>query len=135
MMTPEEIRLLGDEVCDFMEEMYGPLQSSVVYNVFLALCDGHYVWSPGRYFACYWKVHPDDVQRVMNREKPLDISHGTVMYVSEAASKSGLAEVIKELRKQAVGMKGLFWHRPSKKDKVYLFPSQEGEGGEDGITG
>lgn len=126
MMTPEEIRLLGDEVCDFMEEMYGPLQSSVVYNIFHALCDGHYIWSPGQYFVCYWCVHPQDITDVMNRVKPVDISHGNVMYISEAASKVGLSDVIKKLRKQAVGMKGLFWHRPAKQDKIYSFPSQQG---------
>lgn len=125
-MSHDETMILGDEVCDFMEEMYGPLQPSVVYNIFWALCDGNYVWSPDRYFACYWRVHPGDVPGVMKRIKPLDISHGSVMYVSEAASKVGLAEVVKKLREQATGMKGLFWHRPSKKDKIYQFPSQEG---------
>lgn len=125
-MTPLEARDMGDQICDFMEEMYGPLSAGVVYNIFFSLGTGHYVWDPDRYFVCYWRVHPEDVEGVRNRVKPLDITHGSVMYVAEAASKVGLAEVIKKLRGQAVGVKGLFWHRPAKKDRVYDFPSQEG---------
>lgn len=132
-MTPEEVQALGDEICDFMEEMYGKLQAEVVYNIFWSLGTGHYVWKPGEYFACYWCVQPEDVPDVRARIKPLDITHGSVMYVAEAASKVGLAEVVKRLRKQAVGMKGLFWHRPAKQDKVYNFPSQQGA--TNGITG
>ena len=109
-----------------MEAMYGPLQAPAVYNIFWALGTGHYVWKEDEYFACYWCIHPEDVDDVKDRIKPLDITHGTVMYVAEAASRVGLGEVIKALRKQAVGMKGLFWHRPAKKDKVYNFPSQQG---------
>jgi len=132
-MMPDEVRIAGDEICAFMEEMYGPLQASVVYNIYWSLGAGHYVWEPGRYFACYWCVRPEDVPAVQARVKPLDITNGSVMYVAEAASKVGLAEVVKRLRKQAVGMKGLFWHRPAKQDKVYNFPSQEGA--INGITG
>ena len=117
---------LGDQICDFMEELYGPLQASVVYNIYYSLGTGHYVWSPGRYFACYWCVRPEDVEDVKNRIKPLDIVHGSVMYVAEAGSRVGLGEVIKVMRQHGAGMKGLFWHRPAHHDKVHDFPSQKG---------
>lgn len=136
MLTPQEVRDLGDHICDFLEECGGPyekLHSEVIYNVFWSLGAGHYVWDPGRYFACYWCVQPEDVADVRNRVKPLDITHGSVMYVAEAASKVGLGEVVRRLRAQAVGMAGLFWHRPTKADRVYNFPSQRGA--ENGITG
>ena len=132
-MTPAEVRILGDKICDFMEAAYGKLQTDVVYNIFWSLGTGHYVWKEDQYFACYWCIRPEDVQDVKDRIKPLEITHGSVMYVAEAASKVGLSEVVKVLRKQAIGMKGLFWHRPAKKDKIYNFPSQQGA--TNGITG
>ena len=125
-MTPAEIHALGDEICDFMEEMYGTLQAGVVYNIFWSLGTGHYIWEPDKYFACYWRIQPEDVQNVQDRIKPLDITNGSVMYVAEAASKVGMNVIVKRLREQAVGMGGVFWHRPAKKDKVYNFPSQQG---------
>jgi hypothetical protein len=134
-LTATEARETGDAICDFLQAQGGPytqLNPEVVRNVYWALGAGHYVWSPGRYYACYWCIHPEDVESVRERIKPLDITHGSVMYVAEAASTVGLGEVIKTLRKQAIGMKGLFWHRPTKQDKVYCFPSQVG--GSDGIT-
>jgi hypothetical protein len=123
---PEEIAILGNKICDFMEAQYGSLSESVVFNIYWALGTGHYIWKEDKFFACYWCVRPEDVEGVRERIKPLDITHGSVMYVAEAASTVGLGEVIKALRKQAVGMKGLFWHRPAKLDKVYSFPSQKG---------
>jgi hypothetical protein len=126
VLMPEAVRQLGDDICDFMESQYGPLQASVVYNIYWALGTGHYVWSPGRYFACWWRVWPEDVEDVKSRIKPLDITHGSVMYVAEAASKVGMGEVVKIVRQHGTGMNGIFWHRPAKKDKVYSFPSQKG---------
>lgn len=125
-MTPAEVHILGDQICDFMESEYGPLQASVVYNIFWALGTGHYVWEEDQYFACWWRIEPEDVQDVKDRIKPLDIAHGSVMYVAEMASTVGVAKVVQAIRKQATGMKGVFWHRPAKKDKIYNFPSQMG---------
>lgn len=129
-MTP--VLELGNQICDFLQEQGGPyetLSPEVVYNVFWSLATGHYIWEPETYFVCYWCIRPEDVAAVQERVKPLDITHGTVMYVAEAASKIGLAEPIRALRRKAVGMKGVFWHRPAKADKVYNFPSQRGSHG------
>ena len=130
-----DILNIGDSICDFLEAQggaYNKLSAEVVYNVYWALGAGCYLWDPGRYYVCYWCIHPEDVELVKERVKPCDIVNGSVMYVAEAASTVGLAEMIKALRKQAVGMKGLFWHRPTKGDQVYQFPSQQG--GPCGIT-
>jgi hypothetical protein len=136
-MNPDEILALGDRICAFLiscggayKELTGELQG----NVFYSLGSGQYVIgiTGGKivYFASYWRVRPEDVEGVMERIKPLELSTGSVMYVSEVgnkAGKRGMAEIVKRLRAQAKGLKGLFWHRVAKQDRVYYFPSQQGE--------
>lgn len=141
-MNPDEILALGDRVCDFLLSCggaYKKLTGELQENVFYSLGSGQYVIgiTGGKiiYFASYWKVRPEDVEGVMERVKPLDLSAGTVMYISEAgnkAGKRGMTEIVKRLRGQAQGMKGLFWHRPCKQDQIYYFPSQKGREGENG---
>lgn len=129
-MEANDVLEIGEEICSFLVSCGGPyatLTNEVIKNVYWSLGTGHYVWEPDQYFACYWKIDPADVESVKQRVKPADVTHGTVMYVAEAASKVGLSAMIKRLRKQAGGMHGLFWHRPVKHDKVYEFPSQRGE--------
>jgi hypothetical protein len=136
-MTDDEILQLGDRICAFLLSCggsYKRMTGEVQENVFYSLGSGQYVMKEESgeivYFASYWKIQPQDVEGVMARIKPVDLSHGTVMYVTEAGNKDGkrgMAEIIKRLREQAEGMKGLFWHRPAKKDKVYHFPSQRGK--------
>ena len=121
---------LGNRICDFLQEQGGPYESlapEVIYNVFWSLGAGHYLAKPSNTDDIETAFQrPEDVAAVQERVKPLDITHGTVMYVAEAASKIGMTELVRALRRKAVGMKGVFWHRPAKADKVYNFPSQRG---------
>jgi len=82
-----------------------------------------------QYFACWFKIHPDDVEGMKERVRPYDVYTGSVMYVVEAGNKlgkRGMVEMVKKIRAKAEGMKGVFWHRPTKQDKVFDFPSQKG---------
>lgn len=103
-------------------------------NVLVALAHRHFAirirGGAVRWFACYKRIHPEDMQEAMARNMPADIITGPIMYVSEAVNldgPAGMAAMIKQLRKQATGMQGLFWHRPKKNDKVLWFPSQKGK--------
>lgn len=133
METPLE---LGDRICHFLVQCggaYHKLTPEIQFNVFHALGSQQYVLKEDAdgivYFASYWRVRPEDMVDVVDRIKPGDLKNGTVMYVSEAASRGGMAdmaEIVRRLRDQAVGLHGLFWHRPGKKDAIYYFPSQRG---------
>ena len=129
MTAADKVLKLGNEICDFLESTggsYKNLSSEVVHNVFWSLGTGHYVWEPGRYFACYWRIRPEDIEDVKARIKPLDIVHGDVMYVADAASKGRLSDMIRALRRHAPWMNGAFWHRPAKQGAVYHFGRQRG---------
>lgn len=136
-MTAAEALALGDRICTFLLSCggaYRQLTGEIQHNVFFALGSRQYVMKEvdGEivYFVSYWRVRPEDVEGVMERVKPQDLTDGTVMYVSEAGNKGGkqgMAEIIKRLRGQGVGLQGLFWHRPAKQDQVYHFPSQRGK--------
>ena len=129
---------LGDRICEFLISTggaYKELTGDIQRNVFHALGSKQYVMKEDEtgivYFVSYWKVRPEEIVDVADRVHPQDITHGSVMYVSEAGNKGGkkaMAEIITRLREQATGLKGLFWHRPAKADKVYYFPSQRGKG-------
>lgn len=130
---------LGERICDFMLRRggaYATISPELEYNIYHSLGTGNYVVgqdSGGQitYFACFWRIRPEDVENVKRRIKPADVTTGSVMYVAEAASSVGMRAVIEALREKGVGMKGVFWHRPARKDRVFHSPSQ---GGSDGIT-
>lgn len=128
---------LGERICDFMLRRggaYATFNPELEYNVYHALGTGNFVLGEDgdgqiTYFACFWCIHPGDVDKIKNRVKPSDVTTGSVMYVAEAASSVGLAVVARALRKKGVGMKGVFWHRPAREDRVFHSPSQEGSDG------
>ena len=135
-MTFKEADSLCTRICNFLHSfggVYENITPNVEKSILQALASGNYVMKEDErgilYFASYWRVHPEDVEKIKHRQTPTDIRRGSVVYVSEAGNrmgKPGMAEIVRRLREQAVGMKGLFWHRPAKGDKVYHFPSQKG---------
>lgn len=128
---------LGAQICDFMLRQggaYATYTPELEFNIYYALGTGNYVLgvsSDGRieFFACFWRIRPEDVVDVKRRVKPAELVKGSVMYVTEAASTVGLAPVVRALRDKGAGMKGVFWHRPARGDRVFHAPSQEGTHG------
>jgi hypothetical protein len=77
-----------------------------------------------------FKIKPEDVESMKERVRPVDCFSGSVLYIVECGNvdgKEGMYEIRKRLRKLAKGMRGVFWHRPTKEDKVFDFPSQKGK--------
>lgn len=72
-----------------------------------------------RYFACYWLIKPEDVFLVMNRVHPVDVSHGSIVYILEAASKEGLKGVILALKRKLKCCDGIMWDRHGKGVQVF----------------
>jgi hypothetical protein len=135
-MTFEEANKECDRICDFLRECGGVYQGAmpdVERSILLALASGQYVIGvidgAIQYFVSYWRINPEDISTVVDRIQPIDISTGTVMYVTEIgnkAGKKGMLEIAKKLREKGRGMQGIFWHRPAKEDRVFYFPSQKG---------
>lgn len=134
---------LCNRICAFLVEMggaYTRLTPEVQQSVLIAMYSRQFVIRISgngdiQYFACWWCVHPKDVDALRERVKPVDIYTGTVMYVVEAGNRMGrrgMIEMVKRIRDRAVGMRGVFWHRPTKEDRVYDFPSQKGKEAIDG---
>lgn len=136
-MLFEEANNLGDRICAFILSCggaYTGLNAEIERSVFYALGSNQYILKEDNgeiiYFASYWKIHQADVQAVMGRVLPGDVSHGSVLYVTEAACRGGrkeTAEMIRRLREQAAPFHGAFWHRPAKADQIYHFPRQRGK--------
>lgn len=133
----QDILAYGDRICDFLVKSggaYKRLTGDIQLNVFHALGSRQYVIKEENgeivYFACYWKVHKEDLESVMERMRPPDISHGTVIYVAEAGNtggRRGMTDMIRSLRAAMPEFKGALWHRPTKEDHVYNFQRQRGE--------
>lgn len=130
---------LCDRICNFLVEMGGPykeITGRMQDNVLVCLASRQFVirilgTGDIQYFACWFKIKPEDVEGMKERVKPYDVYTGTVMYVVEAGNrmgKRGMAEMVRKIRGRAEGMKGVFWHRPTKADQVFDFPSQKGKG-------
>jgi len=142
-MTYAEAGPLCDEIIAFLfscGDTYTRLTGDLETNILWALASGQYVLkrdtdSKILYFASYWKIRPEDVEAVTERMRPYDVFQGSVMYVTECGNKAGAAgirEIVKGLREQAKGMKGVFWHRvrPEKDDTLKTFFRQEGSHGQ-----
>jgi hemolysin-activating ACP:hemolysin acyltransferase len=128
---------LCDKICHFLLAMggaYHKLTGEMQENILVCLASRQFVIRIDgkgyiQYFACWFKIHPDDVEGMKERVRPYDVYTGSVMYVVEAGNKlgkRGMVEMVKKIRAKAEGMKGVFWHRPTKQDKVFDFPSQKG---------
>jgi hypothetical protein len=129
---------LGDKICDFLISCGGPykeINGEIQFNVMYALGSQQFIMreEDGEilYFVCWWRVQPEDVENVTERIRPIDLSHGSVLYITEAGNKlgpRGMAEIRKRIRAAAGGdAQGVFWHRPIKNDKILSFPHQKGK--------
>jgi hypothetical protein len=136
-MTEAQGLVLGFRILQFLRSCGGPYERGICSNtewaVFYCLGAGQFIIKEEgdeiRWFACYWKIRPEDVEDLAERIRPLDLSGGSVMYVHECGNKEGkrgMAEIVKTIRERGVGMEGVFWHRPAKHTKTMLFPSQKG---------
>lgn len=137
MLDFDRADMLCGMICDFLvscggpyKEVTGDMQRKILVCIasrqfIIKIRDGKI-----RYFACWLKVKPENIEMVKERVLPYDVFTGSIMYVAEAANrdgKRGMAEMVRRIRAAGKGMQGVFWHRPSKEDTVYHFPSQKGK--------
>lgn len=130
-----------DKLCQRIEQflvdcggIYKSVTGLMTMNIMEALVTRNFVIKIDktgdiRYFACYWKIHPEDLEAVKERYRPYDTITGSIVYVAEMGNKEGrqgIKEISRKIREKAKGCQGVFWHRPAKEDKVYYFPSQKG---------
>lgn len=85
---------------------YKSIGGHVEESVFRALGRGTYFYSPERYFVSF-DITPQG------------------MFVTELASRVGMAEIKRKLRRYGQNMQGLTYYR-KKKDKLTTFPNQRG---------
>lgn len=125
---------LCDEIVEFLLDCGGVydrtnqgIVNRLIENVLFSIATGQFLYRQDGYYLSYWKVSPEDVQDLKDRMEIENRTFGTVMYIAECGIKGNwMLEISKKLRVAGKGMQGIFWHRPSKADKVYDFPSQKG---------
>lgn len=112
---------------DFLISCGGPYKGrsrSVEANVILALGSRQFLYKPDQYFVSYMMVNEDEIEIIKEVDPPEyvpdDFVGGEYMYVTECGCKSGMREIVKELRKR--GRKGVCWNRKYFKN----FPRQVG---------
>jgi hypothetical protein len=82
-----------------------------------------------KYFACWFRIEPEDKELIEQYILPEEVQRGSLVYICDLGNTEGtrgMYEMIKTIRKKTVGAKGVFWHRPSKDNKLFYFPSQRG---------
>jgi len=136
-MEEAEALALADRICEFLVSCggnYGHVSNEMQWNVIHALASDQFsmkeVAGEIVYFVSFWKIQPEDVEKIQHRIKPSDIIRGSVVYVSEAGNKGtrkDLAEMITGIRLKTSNCTGVIWHRPVKQDKVYYFARQKGK--------
>lgn len=130
-----------DKLCQRIEQFlvecggnYKGVTGEMTYNIMEALVTKNFIIKIDkdggiRYFACFWRIHPEDIEAVQQRCRPYDTLTGSVIYVAECGNKEGRAgmkEIARRIREKAVNCQGVLWHRPVKEDRCYYFPSQKG---------
>ncbi len=75
-----------------------------------------------KWFATYWRLSKEDVERVKQAEPATDVCHGEFIYITEAVvitGKQGMKEMISALRAKAQS-RWAYWHRHKKGSKFCL---------------
>lgn len=134
-MIEKAVLEYGQLIINFLISCGGGYKNGVSeltqYAVFHCLGSGQYlIGFDGKgikYFVCYWRVKPEDIEGLKERVIPYDLTTGTIMYVCECAcrDKNDMMEVRRLLRLEGKGMKQVFWHN-TVRDRVRHFPRQKG---------
>lgn len=121
-MTFEQADRLCGKIITFARSMGGPYpdmdENYLVWTILSTLGAGQFVLridSKGiRYFANWYKVNADDLEKVKRLETPSSICGGEFVYVAEVISRGepgDAAHMIRRIRKMNKGHKGAFWHQ------------------------
>lgn len=120
-MTPDETFALLGKVLAFLESCGEPYQSisaatqanliyCLAYDQVAILYDGEDI----KTFIAYWRVHPEDVQKIREYQRPEDVKTGSIGYVAELGNKgvkTDLATVINEIKNNNPDVNDVMWHR------------------------
>lgn len=123
---------LCEMISDFLVEQggnYQQLQGYTQDNILTCIAARQFIIKIRegkiKYFMCWFRMTEKEAQEMANyRVRPLNITTGPVVYVAEFANtegNKGLYECINKLRVMNPDAEYVFWHRPTKEDKVYYF--------------
>jgi hypothetical protein len=126
---------LGNEIMEFMQScggIYAEYSRRLEERIINSLASGQYILyrdAAGaiEHYLCYWKIHPDEVQAVIDGATPVDIYLGSVLFIAEHGNQAGMQSMrkaIRELRKRAAGMAGLIYNHQG--EGFRIFPHQKG---------
>lgn len=103
---------LLQEICDFLQSMggvYSQVTPQIVENLAYSLACGQYVYKQDQFFASYWKV--DDIDSIRDLIRPKNITTGQTVYIVEAACRTGMKEMIRQLKEMNADARCVYWHR------------------------
>lgn len=114
-------------VCAFLQSLGGPYETisgATCENIAYSLASGQYVWKKNLYFAAYWRVKESDIPALRECRRPENITDGPLVYIVEAGSVGGVAEMVRKLHKQNPDAVAAMFHRGS---TLKRFGLQRGE--------
>ena len=135
-VTPEAADALCIEIMAFMQScggIYANYSRNLEEKVINSLASGQYILyrdDAGQivHYLCYWNVHSNEIQDVIDGVTPVDIYRGSVLFVAEHGNKAGMQSMrkaVKELRSR-VNTSGLFFRHKGGPIKIYI--KQKGDG-------
>ena len=129
-MTWEEADILREEIMAFMMKcggIYAEYTQRLDMRVINSLASGQYLLYRNdrgeiEHFLCYWKIHPEDVEAVMDDIMPVDVYRGSVLFVAEHGNLAGMTSMrkaIRELRQRSKGMQGLIYNHAGEGYRIF----------------
>ena len=118
---------LADRILQFMEfnsTLYAGMNRTYLRK---AIEDcvrvNQFVYKPEKYVFLYWLVTDNDIDGILEKVMPENITGGNILYVAECCciDTESMKEGINILRR--LPFEGAFWHR---NNQPVLFPRQKG---------
>lgn len=125
------------EVLEAFGRVYPDVDKRLMFSVLDGLTNGQYYMArdhDGRIvtFCSYWRIMPGDLQIIAEGGRPENITEGIMVFVVDCfniVGRNGLSAMIKCLRRDNPGAKGVAWWRyegEGKPKRFMYFPSQKG---------
>jgi hypothetical protein len=134
-MSFEQADKLCDEIMDFLISCGGPytgVHGIIQAHIMDTLRSGQYVLERNadgiRWYACWWKVFPEDLQPMMCGNVPSSTDDGPILFVLQCGNKDGLSGMLalrRALKRTAKTWQGVVWERNNRELKA--FPGNHGE--------
>ena len=127
----EPISLLCTRICTFLVSCGGPyteVNGDLQRAVLDGLASGQYTIREADegiiFFASFYRVRPEDMEAIRQFQRPDNTTLGPYLYIVEAGSKDGAAEMMRTIRRMNFDATHMVGHRRGRLRKVRL---QKGE--------